>query len=457
MDRDDRGVALTVGSGQTLEAINRFQRSFLAGGTDFAAILESAEQDKHCAVAQCLSAVLMMFMENHESHTRALHYIAAAVDAAQHALPHERLLVEAVSAWVRHDPLASLGAFDAALEIEPRWLAVARLMQTRRIGCGDWAGMLRTLLPVLAANHDDAHALGMTAFAYEQCHLLDRAEAAARRAIGLNRNEVWAQHALAHALETTGRIDEGITTLRVLSDGWVGLNSFMHTHIWWHLALFMLDRERYDEVLALFDSQIWGIDKTYSQDQAGAVAMLARLEGYGVPVGQRWDDVADHLAGRVDDHVEPFLDLHYVYGLARTGRPQARDLVASMAAHAEMLTGAARAPWAEVAVPLARGLLKLGEGEARAAVPLFAQTRSRWNEIGGSHAQRDLFEQLYIRALIEAGDLGAAQQLVELRRLARPHVAPTHRLLARLYDGLGLRDLGAAATATAQRLAADAA
>ena len=63
----------------------------------------------------------MMFMENHESHTRALHYIAAAVDAAQHALPHERLLVEAVSAWVRHDPLASLGAFDAALDDLNRW------------------------------------------------------------------------------------------------------------------------------------------------------------------------------------------------------------------------------------------------------------------------------------------------------------------------------------------------
>ncbi len=399
----------------------------------------------------------MMFMENHESHTRALHYIAAAADAAPRALPHERLLVEAVAAWVRHDPAASLGAFDAVLEIEPRWLAVARLMQARRIGCGDWTGMLRNLLPVLAANQDDAHALGMTAFAYEQCHLIDRAEATARRAIGLNRNEVWAQHALAHALETTGRIDEGITTLRALSDGWVGLNSFMHTHIWWHLALFLLDRERFDEVLALYDSQIWGIDKTYSQDQAGAVALLARLEGYGVPVGNRWDDLANYLEARVDDHVEPFLDLHYVYGLARAGRSQGSGLVASMARHAEALPAVARTPWAEVAVPLARALLLLGQNEARAAALLFAQTRSRWNEIGGSHAQRDLFEQLYIRALIEAGELGAAQQLVELRRLARPNVAPTHRLLARLYDGLGLTDLGTEATAIAQRIAAEAA
>ncbi len=396
----------------------------------------------------------MMFMENHESHGRALHYIAAASDAVQHALPHEKLLVEAVSAWVRHDPVASLGAFDAVLEIEPRWLAVARLMQTRRIGQGDWPGMLRNLLPVLAANRDDAHALGMTAFAYEQCHLLDRAEATARRAIELNRNEVWAQHALAHALETTGRIDEGITTLRALSDGWVGLNSFMHTHIWWHLALFLLDRERFDEALAVYDTQVWGIDKSYSQDQAGAVALLARLEGYGVDVGRRWEDLAGYLEGRVSDHVEPFLDMHYVYGLARTGRPQAADLVASIARHAETLTGAARTPWAEVALPLARALLALGRGEARVAAGLFAQTRSRWNEIGGSHAQRDLFEQLYIRALIEAGDLGGAQQLVELRRLARPHVAPTHRLLARLYDGLGLAELGAEAAATARRIAA---
>ena len=45
----------------------------------------------------------------------------------------------------------------------------------------------------------------MLAFAYEQCHLLEEAEATARYALQLLPSEPWAQHALAHVLLTRGR------------------------------------------------------------------------------------------------------------------------------------------------------------------------------------------------------------------------------------------------------------
>ena len=109
--------------------------------------------------------------------------------------------------------------------------------------------MLRVALKVGAANGDVPYAHGMTAFGYEQCHLLDEAESSARTALAMRRKEPWAQHALAHVLLTRGRMDEGALFLEGVADTWSGLNSFMLTHIWWHLALFYLSQGRDAEAL----------------------------------------------------------------------------------------------------------------------------------------------------------------------------------------------------------------
>jgi hypothetical protein len=75
--------------------------------------------------------------------------------------------------------------------------------------------------------------------------------------------------------------------------------------------------------LDLYDRHVWGVVKSYSQDQIGAVSLLTRLELAGVDVGERWRELGDHLAQRSADLVQPFLTLQYLYGLARAGRPEA--------------------------------------------------------------------------------------------------------------------------------------
>jgi hypothetical protein len=133
---------------------------------------------------------------------------------------------------------------------------------------------------------------GMAAFGYEQCHLMREAEASARRAIAMCRKEPWAHHALAHVMLTEGRLAEGLAFMESVSDTWIGLNSFMVTHNWWHVALFLIDLGRDAEALAVYDEHAWGVVKDYSQDQIGAVSLLARLELAGIDVGARWNDVA---------------------------------------------------------------------------------------------------------------------------------------------------------------------
>ena len=67
----------------------------------------------------------------------------------------------------------------------------------------------------------------------------------------------------------------------------------MYTHNWWHLALFLIDLDRGDEALALYDARVGRVEG-FSEDQINAVSLLARLELRGVDVGDRWADVAPY-------------------------------------------------------------------------------------------------------------------------------------------------------------------
>ena len=97
-----------------------------------------------------------------------------------------------------------------------------------------------------------------------------------------------------------------------------------------------------------------------------------------------------------------------------------------------------------MAVPAADGLLAHAKGEWQAAIRGLGQALPRMTEIGGSHAQRDLFEQVYLDALIRAGRLVPAQQMLELRRAATPEVPATLRALSNVYGRLGLDARGQA-------------
>ena len=260
----------------------------------------------------------------------------------------------------------------------------------------------------------------------------------------MTEREPWAQHALAHVMLTQGRLREGLQFMEHGSASWTQLNSFMVTHNWWHLALFAIDLGLDELALKTYDEQVWGVVKSYSQDQIGAVSLLARLELAGIDVGDRWQDVADHIALRLDDQVLPFLDLQYLYGLARAGRPQAQTLLdnierrGAQAASGGDHGGAANAIWQQVAVPAAHGLMAHARGRHAQAIDALGQALPQLLRIGGSHAQRDLFEQIHLDALMCAGHWNAAQQQLQPRVNQQPESLRLRRMAQRCYSTLGL-------------------
>jgi len=395
---DCLGNPVTLRDGRGLEAIDDFVEGFIASEARAVNILGAAAGDTS-PIVQAYAAAVHMFAESRDAPANARPFIDRAAASASSATPREQRFVGAVQAWIEGDIPRAIALHEEQSREHPRDLASLKLGQYHLFNIGDSPGMLRLALAALPHAADVPYLHGMAAFAWEQCHLLEQAEAAARQAIAMRRKEPWAHHALAHVMLTQGRIGEGHSFLRDVSETWTGLNSFMVTHNWWHQALFALELGEPGEVLQLYDGHVWGVAKDYSQDQINAVSLLARLELAGIDVGARWEDIATYLVARLRDHVLPFLDMQYLYGLARAGRPEADTLMHNIEAHAARAPEHSRAVWQGVCVPASRGLLAHARADWAFAAEQLGQALPRLAEIGGSHAQRDLFVRVHRDAL----------------------------------------------------------
>ena len=432
------GNTITGGTETTRLAIDDFCQGFLAYETRAVNVLQAADAEPGHGLANTYAAMLHMFAEDPGAPENALPYLKRAEATASQLSERELATIALTRAWVDGDMAQVYRLGQDAARAFPRDLTLIKIAQYHEFNRGNAAGMLALAEHGRRAAPEIAYAHGMAAFGYEQCHLLDDAEAAAWKAVDLRRKEPWAHHALAHVMLTQGRIEEGRQFLADVADTWTDLNSFMITHNWWHQALFFISLGRFDDALSTYDSQVWGVWKDYSQDQIGAVSLLARLELAGVDVGDRWRDVASYLAARTHDFVNPFLTLQYLYGLARAGRNEAETLMENLRGHAA--SPGVDPVWSEVALPAAEGLMAHVKGDYEVAVKHLGMTTGRMLECGGSHAQRDLFEQILLDGVIRSGRDSLAQQMLEMRRGYEPNAIPTNRALAEVYERLGLSE-----------------
>jgi hypothetical protein len=121
-----------------------------------------------------------------------------------------------------------------------------------------------------------------------------------------------------------------------------------------------------------------------------------------------------------------FADLHAVLADAAIGdTAAARQRIAE--ARERLANG--RLPQGEVVPVLGEGIVAFAQSDYAAAADLIRPVLPEVIRIGGSNAQRELFEDTYIMACLRAGrDRAAREQLID--RLARRPSARDQRWLA---------------------------
>src|SRR5207302_11446237 len=164
-------------------------------------------------------------------------------------------------------------------------------------------------------------------------------------------------------------------------------------HLWWHRALFHLERGERDAALELYDRRFRNLASTLTQaqpdlyiDVQNAAWMLFRLERRGVDVGARWNEIADKAEARIGDCLSAFTLPHWMMALAATGREQAAArMLEAMRAFANKGTTGGRIV-GEVSVPICEAVLAHRRGEPARAAALMRPVLADMHRLGGSQA-----------------------------------------------------------------------
>ena len=437
MAKDQQGLTL-VGAPESAAAFDRAIADYYGLTGDPVGVLKSAlARDPDFALAGVAIAALYMIGGFRGDHPEVKSALRAAEAAIPPASERERRHFAAAKSWAQGEFSQAIQGWENILADHPADALALRLAQDAYFLLGRSAPMRDSIARVLPAwgrdNPLTGFVLGAYAFGLEETGDLRRAEDFGREALALNPRDAWATHALAHVMETANRHEEGLAFLASTRADWSHAH-FMAHHNGWHLALFLIEQGRFDDVLADYDrftAPKLADDATL--DRVDAASLLWRLELEGIDVGDRWAPVADRWMAHVDDHVLAFNDLHCAFAAARSPDPgHAMRLSRSLDGYEREGSGDNRQVTSEVGRRLIDGALAFAGGDYARAVEAILPVRHDAVRIGGSHAQRDIVNLTLIAAAERAGQWGLARALLAERVEARP----TPRTRARHAEAL---------------------
>jgi hypothetical protein len=209
-------------------------------------------------------------------------------------------------------------------------------------------------------------------------------------------------------MEMQGRRDEGIRLLETLEPHWSGGNNLLH-HLWWHRALFHLERREFAVVLELYDRRFRDLASPLTSaqpdlyiDVQNAASMLFRLERQGIDVDGRWTEIADKAEERIGDCLSAFTLPHWMMALAATGRDaSALRMIEGMREFGGG-PGVLAPIVAKIALPVCEAVRAHRRHDYSAVVDTMRPVLPDMHRLGGSHAQQDVLEQLFLDAAVKA-------------------------------------------------------
>jgi hypothetical protein len=179
---------------------------------------------------------------------------------------------------------------------------------------------------------------------------------------------------------------------------------------------------RFDEALVIYDECLASAWCENYRDASNRASLLWYLEREGVEVGARWAELAQVCEPLLSDGGSAFALVHCALASARAGIDPRRWLgrVPTGRGHQARVVD-------EVGLPVARAMAQsLLDGDSAGAVAIRA-LRNELPRLGGSRAQRDLFDRVAIDLAFDSGATPFARALIEARLEERPRNAFARR------------------------------
>ena len=392
----DRLFALQTGAAERLTASAQHDEAFLAPHTALAFnwLMEGDVGAAHVALAN-------------------------GTDAAERGRPTDcelgrHAVVQAMGNG-RLSEAAELGR--AHLEANPRDALALFVTSVLLFLAGRSAENLALAENLASAYGDDWVFLGTRAFALHEVSRLDESESDARRALELRPDDASSVHSLAHVYYERGDHGRGREFLRGFLGGYDRLAP-QHRHLWWHVALHELAEDSTEEVMKILASDLSpraGPGRTLLSD---ASSLLWRLQIYTTTDDELpWEDLRPIAMKTAELPAVAFASAHAVLVLAALGERAQLD---SMLDAATQLAAGGLPAQPDLLLAIADAATSTISHDWDAVVSQLRPVMSDIWRLGGSRAQREVFEDTLIVGCLRSGRREEAHDLLRARLARRP-------------------------------------
>jgi tetratricopeptide (TPR) repeat protein len=424
MNRDRYDLPLTTSSDRAAafyrDGVDRMLSAWR--GADDAFDKAIAEDPDFALPCIARARIHQMNMEGSEARAKAARARQLAATASQ----RERRHVEIIAATIEGQPRAALSGAEQHLDEFPRDALVLSLL-LGAFGLYAFSGRAdhdaaRVAICERHAGHygEDWWFLTYLGWSHTEAGDAGVGRALTERAFPLRPANANAAHGLSHALFEQGEAETG----REFLSAWLKTHeqaSFLHGHLCWHIALTALEAGDPDGALAIYERQIWpqGLPYPPLNVFTDSASLLWRLSLAGkTGLEPHWQEVAGYGDLFFPQAGAHFADVHYALAAAATGGETLRTRLAQLEARA---ADGKFAPGPS-AISLCRGIQAFAEGDNDRAIELMEPAMPDLVRIGGSHAQRELWEDTLIVACLRAGRGDKAAKMISDRLHRRPSV-----------------------------------
>lgn len=329
---------------------------------------------------------------------------------------HEALHAQVVNHWAKSELRQASRVLERIATLYPEDISALKVNQDTYFMLGTALPMRNSLASCLSRIKDKKNPLkgyvhGMFAFALEESNMYQQAESEALKALALIPRDTWAIHNYAHCLEMQAKTTEGLKWMLEKQCDWLPCQS-LACHQYWHTALFNINNNNFDDAIALLDKEVLTrcASSSSSLDLHDAASMVYRMELVDLfgklssdcasakqNSDDRWSKVYDICKPHKRDHLLGFNDVHFMMSyLGMEDLQTSRELIESIDEVPSLNEGQT------VVKPLLEAMYKFKLGAYDKCVDLMEPIRFEILKIGGSHAQRDVFEQLLLVAALKS-------------------------------------------------------
>jgi tetratricopeptide (TPR) repeat protein len=447
---DSYGLPITTRSHEALHWYDQGIRGLLGFRKDTAdCFLKALAVDPSLHMARSALGVAYFLEESEEMVAKARDCFTQACQDTAALTDRERDVVETLHAWGQGKGREAVDRMQTAIQTRPREIGLIQRLYFVYFMQGAADKMRDLSASVLHAYDNDPYILGMYSFALEETRDFARALELGQQARALSPDDVWSLHALAHVYYETGAFAAGT---RLISEGLRGCDEvgFFRTHIVWHLALFLWEQGRYQQTLALYHEQFTDPAALTPPNFVDAVTLLWRLNLTRCDTPAEWQALRPSLDTLRHTPTYLFNQMHVALGL--TGARHFEWALAYLEDLRTRVRPERPGVLGEVGVPLVEGLIAYAKGDYATTVERLSPLTDRIVNIGGSHAQREIFTDILVDACLQAGACDLAVTLLEAKRQHRPERPLALFALERAYAKKGESEQAATVGGQARRL-----